>query len=71
MLCFRPIHLSHSLSRSFLRPLVISHLMSPLFVCVVIYFIHSFLPSVNLHEAEKRERGGIREYSTFCFAFTS
>lgn len=31
-------------------------------LCLCAYLFHSFLPSVNLHEAEKEERGGIREY---------
>lgn len=57
MLCFRPIHHSHSLSRSFLCPLVISHLLSPLFVCVVISFIHSFRLSICMRQRNGNVEG--------------
>lgn len=62
-----PAYTSLSLSFTFLSSSSGYFTSSVSFVCVCGYFIHSFLPSVNLHEAEKRERGGIREYFLLCY----
>lgn len=66
--------LSLSVSHSFLSlcPLVVSRPPSP-FVCVVIYFIHSFRLSICIRRRRRKAGGcgggGIGEYETFCFAF--
>lgn len=49
------LSLSHCLS---LCPLVVSRPPSP---CLCGYLFHLFRPSVNLHQAETQESGGIGE----------
>lgn len=62
------LYLLHSCFH-FLCPLVVS---CPPLLCLCGYLFHSFLPSVNLHQAERhKESGGVWEYKTFCFTFIS